>query len=337
MLACVLLVVPGKSVAHLVKVRVLAARQQHLAHEATVTFPLATVERDRLAENQAGQVLLGALAERLRAFGRVDTCEANAVRDIAAGKHGDGVSIGDANDACGEGVVAKCTRLHFFDAATGLHIESARRRTGARGTATPVGCPLKCTKTGAQTRGGSTAANWPSRPKENRHAKTQADANTEKPLSGLRTAAAELNSKSDAINETLKAAEDELVAMGLGLETWDEGHYLSYCNSTEYREDRDSEDPIPHHVERCKELGFAKVKGRWCLATRIMRYEEEIDSRGFEDTVETQESGPYRLADADRETRINALSLLSHLYAAMQERAAEAIRTVDEAVAKHHK
>ena len=57
---------------------------------------------DRVAEGEASEVLLRARAEGLAALRGVDAGEAHPVLDLVAVEHGQGVAVGDADNAAFE-------------------------------------------------------------------------------------------------------------------------------------------------------------------------------------------------------------------------------------------
>ena len=70
-----------------------------LVDHLAVAVPRVPADLDRLAGDEASEVLLRALAEGLSLLRGVDTGEADAVLDLVGVEHGQGVAVGDADDA----------------------------------------------------------------------------------------------------------------------------------------------------------------------------------------------------------------------------------------------
>lgn len=131
-------------------------------------------------------------------------------------------------------------------------------------------------------------------------------------FASLKSKADELNEASDAINEALAAAEQQIVDLNIGIEIW-------------HDEPLDTTDAVggigPNDIssETYRVLGLARVAGSWCLAVKSMRrdsgyFEGDI---GCPYTNEFLEVAPQSLMSQSRDLRIRALTLLPNFLVAL--------------------
>ena len=143
-------------------------------------------------------------------------------------------------------------------------------------------------------------------------------------LSVLSTTAKALNQKSDSINDVIKALEDKLRQINLGLEVWlthdaiDE-RVLYETHGGDVEDERES-------GEEREELGFVKMNDAWCLAVRTATYKYESDRATFKFTAEV-----VRLLECPRKFRIAALQRFPELVKLMNVEAQEAVDAIEAA------
>jgi hypothetical protein len=157
-------------------------------------------------------------------------------------------------------------------------------------------------------------------------------------LASLVQAAESLNRVSDSLNTTLDAVEKQLNAAHIGLEVWLSKGLATVLSNTSL-EPRN--EPIHGRIDRalCRELGFTKIHGKWCLAVRGTEhssgyYQGNADCWGTDSHVVEQ---PIPLTQATREERIAALEILPELLEALEHRAVKATQTIEEATKVYYK
>jgi hypothetical protein len=147
-------------------------------------------------------------------------------------------------------------------------------------------------------------------------------------LASLAKTAVALNRVSNSLNTKLDTVEKRLIELNIGLEVW-VARRLSSITVNPCLD--------PHHGKiECyldRQLGFAKLNGKWCLAVRGVEirtgyFEGDINCPSTSEHVVEQ---PIPLAQASRQERIEALSLLEDLYEALEEEAKRAIQIIEEA------
>jgi len=147
-------------------------------------------------------------------------------------------------------------------------------------------------------------------------------------LSDLSESAKKLNQASDSVNDIIKRFQDTLRSMNVGLEVW----------PVDLRSESWVADDEAGYIDT--ELGFAKLKGEWVLATRRAKYvsllvydevsDEYVplkDSR--ERLISTEDITP--LLEEDRSMRIAALSHFPAIAEALKDEATTAIEAIEEA------
>jgi hypothetical protein len=135
-------------------------------------------------------------------------------------------------------------------------------------------------------------------------------------LSDLSETAAVLNRESDTINSIIERFENALRKLNIGLEVW-------LSSKTLESNSRVVSGPDEQRIELVEaQLGFAKLRGEWCLGIRQVEYQ----------VVEAMEVQSYQLLrDASREMRIASLRLFPDLLKAIKEQAEEALKTINDA------
>jgi hypothetical protein len=137
-------------------------------------------------------------------------------------------------------------------------------------------------------------------------------------LSKLSTTAKDLNEKSDSINDVIRAFEEKLRDINLGIEVWLDSTPLD-SKATFALDDEGAEDGSV-----VEELGFSKlVTGEWALAVRRAFYDLRASFRSA--------NVPVRLIECSRRLRIEALKQFPTLVGQMTTEATEAIRAIDAA------
>lgn len=137
-------------------------------------------------------------------------------------------------------------------------------------------------------------------------------------------AANRLNAESDSANAIISAIERQLVQANVGIEVWLRRALLS----------TDAEGSTGGEtVHTTNWLGFAKVDGEWCLATKPMRFVS-----GF---FQGDTSCPYqneyaagdhiRLLRSSRQLRVAALDALPDLIELLTEEAERYTQTINDA------
>jgi hypothetical protein len=139
-------------------------------------------------------------------------------------------------------------------------------------------------------------------------------------LSDLSETAAVLNRESDTINSIIERFENALRKLNIGLEVW-------LSSKTLESNSRVVSGPDEQRIELVEaQLGFAKLRGEWCLGIRQVEY--QLDDQ----VVEAMEVQSYQLLrDASREMRIASLRLFPDLLKAIKEQAEEALKTINDA------
>lgn len=99
----VLLVVPGHAFGHQNQIDI-SLLVDHLANGAAVAVLLARNHLDLFSEYQVGEQLPRPLAERLFAFGGINSCQADLVLYAVGVEHGQSVSVGDGYHFPDEGL-----------------------------------------------------------------------------------------------------------------------------------------------------------------------------------------------------------------------------------------
>jgi hypothetical protein len=152
---------------------------------------------------------------------------------------------------------------------------------------------------------------------------TQAEANFSTHLTRFLQTTERLNEASKHVNTILKRVEKSIVDANCGIEVW-----LEQPLST-----TDSTGSPSRSTWNADVLGFAKIDGSWCLATKTLRHET-----GF---FEGDPDCPYRethavgevmpLTQASRDLRIEALRLLPALIDELSVAADNRVKTITEA------
>ena len=123
-----------------------------------------------------------------------------------------------------------------------------------------------------------------------------------------------LNSKSDVLNEAIKAFEARLASLRLGVSAWVDPPLISEVTD----ESSISEDTIT------TKLGYSKATGTWCLTI-----EEDSARHGGAPGAPWPSYSP--LSQASRDLRLKAIKQLPLLVKALEKRAAEALHEVSQA------
>jgi hypothetical protein len=143
-------------------------------------------------------------------------------------------------------------------------------------------------------------------------------------MTELKERAARLNAATDEINALLAGVEQQIVDTKIGIEVW-LPNALSASDET-----GSTGGETQQVIER---LGYAKVGGSWCLATKkvsvVSGYFEGDPSCPY--TNEYVSSEPEPLKRSSRDTRIKALELLPALLDRLAERADESLRVIESA------
>jgi hypothetical protein len=137
----------------------------------------------------------------------------------------------------------------------------------------------------------------------------------------LEDLSAKLNTTSDAITDALKQVEAKLATLRLGVEVWLE----TPLDTCEYRVKGEVED-IYHTY-----FGYAKVKGTWHLALRVLseRYGPSSPGALEKDFGLIEE---LSVAQATREMRIAALKHIPELTKAIEKKAEDELHQIKSAL-----
>lgn len=141
-------------------------------------------------------------------------------------------------------------------------------------------------------------------------------------LSELKQRAERLNSATDATNALIASVEKQVVDTNIGIEVW---LPIALAASDETGSPRGETSQV---VER---LGYAKVSGAWCFATKKI----QVTSGFFEGdtscpyTSEHLIAEPEALRKASRDVRLRALELIPTLLERLTERADESLRVIE--------
>jgi prefoldin subunit 5 len=115
----------------------------------------------------------------------------------------------------------------------------------------------------------------------------------------LSSAAESLNSVSDALSKAVADIDDGLKKLNLGIEAW-----VSVCAGTDHRD----------ATYWSRDLGYAKVNGKWGIALR------EVEGSHVNDDHEIEE---WLFNDAARSSRLEAIKKIPELLSKLQEEAAK--------------
>lgn len=147
-------------------------------------------------------------------------------------------------------------------------------------------------------------------------------------LSDLTSNAKLLNEKSNSINDVVKALEEKLRQINLGLTVWLSDDPLS----TEEFLEEDHEGTMQATGTFNDELGFSKsASGEWRLAVQEARYKYEVDSWNNREVIFQSASDERSLESCSRDTRIEATKRFPALVQLMNARAKAAIDAIEAA------
>lgn len=134
-------------------------------------------------------------------------------------------------------------------------------------------------------------------------------------FSSLKSQANQLNSAAESTNEALELSQEQLRALHIGIEIW-------FSKPLERSDTTGGIQPHDISTEYLTILGFAKIAGKWCLASKKIRqdsgfYEGDI---GCPYTNEYLETSPEPLLNQTRHLRLNALKALPDFLAEISEK-----------------
>ena len=137
-------------------------------------------------------------------------------------------------------------------------------------------------------------------------------------------AADRLNAESDSANATISAIEQQLIEASVGIEVWLRRALLSNDAQGSTRGET---------IQTTNWLGFAKVDGEWCLATKPMRFVSGFfqgdESCPYQN--EYADGDPVRLLRSSRQLRVAALEVLPDLIELLTEEAERYTHTIKDA------
>lgn len=123
-----------------------------------------------------------------------------------------------------------------------------------------------------------------------------------------------LNSKSDVLNEAIKAFEAKLASLRLGVSAWVNPPLISEVTD---------ENGINEDTTTTR-LGYSKATGTWCLTI-------EEDSERYSGTPGAPWPSYAPLSQASRDIRLKAIKQLPLLVKALEKKADEALHEVSQA------
>lgn len=123
-----------------------------------------------------------------------------------------------------------------------------------------------------------------------------------------------LNSKSDVLNEAIKAFEAKLASLRLGVSAW--------VNPPLISEGIDEHGPNEDTIRT--KLGYSKATGTWCLTI-------EEDSDRYSGVPGAPWPSYSSLSQASRDIRLKAIKQLPLLVKALEKKADEALHEVSQA------
>lgn len=143
-------------------------------------------------------------------------------------------------------------------------------------------------------------------------------------LSTLSDRAAKLNAESDSLNSILATVERRLVEANVGVETW----VKQALSSTDH-----VGDLFQPTTWTALHLGFAKVEGKWCIATKSTRYVSGFfeGDTNCPFTNQYADGDPSPVSKASRDVRVLALEQLPLLIQAVTESAESCLDSIERA------
>lgn len=144
----------------------------------------------------------------------------------------------------------------------------------------------------------------------------------DKSLRDLAALAAQLNERSDALNERIGSIEDQLAQAGVGVTLWLYEHLL----------DRSTRDKDGEFTAWC--LGYSKVDADWRVAVKRVNAREYSPELFGEPRVSIEDlDQTLPLLKAPRVVRLEAAPLLEELVQALAVKVQAFIETVDASLA----
>lgn len=126
----------------------------------------------------------------------------------------------------------------------------------------------------------------------------------------LSSSARSLNTSTDELSEIFAAFDDSLKKLNLGIIAW-----VTFCNSSDE----------PGWFSYLDQLGYTKIGGKWGLAIRQLKCDEQHD--------ETEVLQEWLLAEAPRALRIKAVDGLPELAENLAKEVKSATKRIDEKLA----
>jgi hypothetical protein len=147
-----------------------------------------------------------------------------------------------------------------------------------------------------------------------------------KSIAELADLAKQLNSRSDNINKSIKALNDQLAPLNLGLEFWHPRPIIS--SGLRYRRYPGVVEPERYEVDTY--LGYSKLENEWQLAINetTTTYEWDEDERE-QRSVEEMRYCP--LLKASRDVRLAGVSCFDELIARLVDHTKEQLKTIQKA------
>ncbi len=142
-------------------------------------------------------------------------------------------------------------------------------------------------------------------------------------ITRLAEASKKLNEMSDEVSQAITEYSDELGFFKVGLPVWPG---VKVTIGKDWVESDEDESQYEHWIE----LGYDKVSGEWCIATRHRRSLLNIDNFGSRQYVgedETLSISP--LKDNTRARKIEALSMIPALFDAIADTVEEAVEEME--------
>jgi len=148
-------------------------------------------------------------------------------------------------------------------------------------------------------------------------------------LDRLSDLAGQLNSQTDALNETIVSLEEKLAAMNLGVSAWLDAEDFPVCTEGPRDEYFEQTDQVMYRYHEGYELGYSKWNNEWKICARLIRW--AVDETGeFERNINTGYGRP--LAQSARIVRIEAADHLVDLIDLLIARTEKFVKGVSGAI-----
>jgi hypothetical protein len=149
-----------------------------------------------------------------------------------------------------------------------------------------------------------------------------------KQLQTLLETAQTLNTKSDEINGIITALDEQLARANLGCEVWLD-QYADHELSRRFAGRLDDPEGITRYEVR--QLGYARCGDGWHLSVREVTVTEQTNAGGEPTELRADALLLHPIRGSTRQERIAALRLLPVLLERLNQEAAAAIQTIEDA------